>query len=77
MHGRIQTWYPFNIQIYLNGREWLGSMMSKTGVSFIKNDNCFTWVSDFNKAFIQLSVISLQSSQPLVKIIWFYTKPEN
>ena len=52
MHGRIQTWYPFNIQIYLNGREWLGNMMSKTGVSFIKNDNCFTWVSDFNKASI-------------------------
>ncbi len=50
MHGRIQTWYPFNIQIYLNGREWLGNMMSKAGVSFVKNDNCFTWVSDFNKA---------------------------
>ena len=50
MHGRIQTWYPFNIQIYLNGKEWLGNMMNKAGVSFVKNDNCFTWVSDFDKA---------------------------
>lgn len=50
MHGRIQTWYPFNIQIYLNGKEWLGNMMSKAGMSFKKNDNCFTWVNDFNKA---------------------------
>ena len=50
MHGRVQTWYPFNIQIYLNGKEWLGKMMNKEGLSFVKNDNCFTWVNDFDKA---------------------------
>lgn len=50
MHGRIQTWYPFNIQIYLNGKEWLGKMMDNEGLSFVKNDNCFTWVNDFDKA---------------------------
>ena len=23
MHARVQTWFPFNIQVVLNGREWL------------------------------------------------------
>jgi len=23
MHARVQTWFPFTIQICLNGREWL------------------------------------------------------
>jgi len=50
MHGRVQTWYPFNIQIYLNGKEWLGKMMTTEGLTFVKNDNCFTWVNDFEKA---------------------------
>src|SRR3990172_11715182 len=27
MNARIQTWFPFNIQICLNGREWLARQM--------------------------------------------------
>ena len=29
MHGRIQTWYPFNVQFYINGKEWLSNLMTK------------------------------------------------
>ena len=50
MHGRIQTWYPFNIQFYINGREWMANLLDKKGVQFDKVDNCFTWVDDFSKA---------------------------
>ena len=27
MYARIQTWFPFNIQVGLNGREWLARQM--------------------------------------------------
>jgi hypothetical protein len=27
MHARIQTWFPFAVQICLNGREWLARSM--------------------------------------------------
>jgi len=31
MSARIQTWFPFQIQIYLNGREWLAQQMKGEG----------------------------------------------
>src|SRR5262245_10860377 len=42
MYGRIQTWFPFNIQIGLNGREWLAQQMSGKGMKFTQAGNCFT-----------------------------------
>lgn len=73
MHGRIQSWYPFNIQFYLNGKEWLKNQMNKENISFDKADNCFTWVSDFEKAN-ELSKMQLQQDwqkifNPLTKKI--------
>ena len=41
--SRIQTWFPFNIQIWLNGREWLACQLQRRGVTdFTRCDNCFT-----------------------------------
>ena len=34
MYARIQTWFPFRIQVGLNGREW----------------HCFVWIEDFARA---------------------------
>jgi hypothetical protein len=42
MHARLQTWFPFNIQIYLNGHEWLAQRLSRRGLGFTRVDNCFT-----------------------------------
>lgn len=50
MHGRIQTWFPFRIQICLNGREWLAQQMDRAGVGYEKHRNCFAWVEDFARA---------------------------
>jgi len=44
MHARIQTWFPFAIQICLNGREWLARGMDAAGLGYIRRDNCFTWL---------------------------------
>lgn len=50
MNARIQTWFPFSIQICLNGREWLARQMSKHGIRYQKQDNCFVWVEDWHRA---------------------------
>lgn len=51
MSARLQTWFPFQIQICINGREWLAHQMSKDGrIRFKRARNCFPWVSDVDAA---------------------------
>ena len=50
MSARIQTWFPFQVQIYLNGREWLARQMSGAGIEYIRQENCFPWVADYARA---------------------------
>jgi len=50
MNARIQTWFPFSIQICLNGREWLARQMYQEGIAYQKQDNCFVSVSDWPRA---------------------------
>ena len=46
MHARIQTWFPFAIQICLNGREWLARAMDAAGLGYVRRNNCFTRLED-------------------------------
>lgn len=39
---RIQTWFPFTIQVYVNGHDWLARQMTKQKLGFVQRDNCFT-----------------------------------
>lgn len=50
MHVRLQTWLPFTIQVCLNGREWLARQMDRAGISYTQRDNCFTHISDLQRA---------------------------
>ena len=50
MNARIQSWFPFSIQICLNGREWLARQMDAAGLEYARQDNCFPWVADWGKA---------------------------
>jgi hypothetical protein len=47
---RLQTWFPFNTNVVLNGREWLARQLDKKGIAYQRRDNCFTWVEDFARA---------------------------
>ena len=47
MHARPQTWFPFGIQICINGREWLSRQMDKAGIKYERRANCFTDLEDF------------------------------
>jgi hypothetical protein len=50
MHVRLQSWFPFRIQVYINGREYLSRQMDKAGIGYEKRENCFTHIEDFKKA---------------------------
>lgn len=51
MSARIQTWFPFTIQIWINGREWLHRRFLEEGVQgYVKEENCFTRLRDAQEA---------------------------
>ena len=50
LNARIQTWFPFSIQICLNGREWLARQMQAASLHYLQQDNCFPWIADWSKA---------------------------
>jgi hypothetical protein len=46
MHVRVQTWAPYTIQIYINGREWMCRQLTQQGVDFTRSDNKILWLAD-------------------------------
>jgi hypothetical protein len=50
MHVRIPTWFPFTIQIYLNGHDWLARKMDHHGIEYRKVENAFLWIADPKRA---------------------------
>lgn len=50
MSIRLQSWFPFPMHIYLNGREWLARQMDRAGIRYRRHDNCFTWIEDIGRA---------------------------
>jgi hypothetical protein len=50
MHVRLQTWFPFTMQVCVNGREWLARQMDRAAISYTKRDNCFTRIGNIRKA---------------------------
>jgi hypothetical protein len=46
MHARIQTWYPFHVQVCINGREWLGRRLDKAGCAYTRHENSFPYLED-------------------------------
>lgn len=46
-HARIQSWFPFPIQICINGHEWLAKTLDKKGIAYQRYENCFPWIKDF------------------------------
>lgn len=49
-HVRLQTWFPFNTFVCVNGREMLAGELTRERIAFRQRDNCFTWVQDLERA---------------------------
>ena len=44
---RLSSWFPFDCHVVLNGREWLARQLDRRGVGYVRRDNCFVDISDF------------------------------
>jgi hypothetical protein len=49
-HVRVQTWFPFTTQVYVNGHDWLARQLHDAGSGFVQHDNAFTQLDDPAKA---------------------------
>jgi hypothetical protein len=45
-HVRVQTWFPFTTQVYVNGHDWLARQLQAGGIGFVQHDNAFTQLDD-------------------------------
>jgi hypothetical protein len=50
MHVRLQAWIPYEIQVYVNGREWLARQLDKAGIGYRRWDNALLSVEDLEAA---------------------------
>lgn len=50
MSIRLQTWAPYEIQIALNGREWLCRQLAKDDIGHVVDGNKFLSIEDFARA---------------------------
>lgn len=50
MHTRIQTWFPYRIQVVINGREWLARQLDEAGISYARSGNKFISIADDARA---------------------------
>lgn len=64
MHVRLQSWLPFRIKVVLNGRDWLARQLDAAGIGYLKKDNAFVAVDDFQRAQALLDA-QLQINWPI------------
>jgi hypothetical protein len=50
IHVKVQTWVPLQLQVYVNGHDWLARKLTRHGVRYTKHDNVFLWIEDFGRA---------------------------
>jgi hypothetical protein len=46
MHLRLQTWFPFQVMVCLNGRLWLARQLDRAGLDYVQRDNSFIWLRE-------------------------------
>ena len=50
MFFKIQTWFPYNAQIYMNGREYLSKLLDCSNLKYGMYHNSFAYIEDIGKA---------------------------
>jgi hypothetical protein len=50
MHVRLQTWFPFTIQVYMNGHEYLARKLDDAGLRYHQVENAFSWLENPKRA---------------------------
>lgn len=63
MHLRLQSWFPFQVTVCLNGRSWLARTLQRERVRFVQRDNSFVWIADLDRA---QTLANAQARAPLI-----------
>ena len=50
MHVRLQSWAPFQIQVYINGREWLCQQLEQAGIGYQRYENALLHLDHVEQA---------------------------
>jgi hypothetical protein len=50
IHVKLQTWFPLQVQVYVNGHEWLARKLKENGIRYRKQENPFLWIEDMARA---------------------------
>lgn len=66
MHLRVQSWFPFQVTVCLNGRLWLARQMDDAGVRYVQRDNAFIAIDDRARA---QQLADAQARAPLVRAL--------
>ena len=75
MHVRLQSWFPFEIQIYINGREYLKTQLDKEGIKYKSFDNSVTWCEDIERAQKILDKLKDKKLQNTFDTFAYYVNP--
>lgn len=49
-HVRLQSWFPFEVQVWANGREWLARQLDRRGIGYTRHANAFVRVERWGVA---------------------------
>ena len=50
IHVRLQSWFPFPVQVWMNGREWLAGQLDREGIGYVRYQNTFVEIDDLARA---------------------------
>ncbi len=50
MHLRLQSWFPFQVNLCFNGRHWLARQLDQAKIAYLKKDNTFVRIADLQRA---------------------------
>jgi len=66
MHLRVQSWFPFQVTVCLNGRRWLARQLDHAGLGYLQRENSFLWLADLARA---QRLADQQARAPLVRAL--------
>ena len=50
MYFKVQTWFPFNVQLYINGREYICTQLDKEGIKYERYNNSLVDIDNIERA---------------------------
>ena len=71
IHIRLTTWFPFTVQVYVNGHSWLAQQMLKRRLGFNLQDNAFTALDDPQSRSKVGRFVRPSRTGPRSSIAWF------